>query len=337
MIGNRLKKIYPILFIFIVACGSNNKLDKDISEVKMDVKFIDWVPVLDSKDAKYCLLEFKNSSKELGKYYLGNMIGADPAIDTQCIKTLNQFVFFPSTVEGIKEIKSIFKNFESYKLEITDGFKHVNLHYPSTKTVSIFTYHSGFNYGIFPVENEIGIGLEMYLGPTNKVTQALPKEQFPQYMKNNMTPQNLVVDLFRGYSIINLIPENDGKDLISTLIYEGKALYALDAFLPKKEDHLKIRYSPQQLEWCVNNEKQIWKKIIDNAWLYSSDAKMISQFIIEAPFTGTLPQESPPRAGAWLGWQMVKAYANDYPELSVKQILEEKNVRKILKSYKPPK
>ncbi len=337
MIGNGLKKFYPIILLVFASCGTNNKLDVDISGVSQEVKFTDWIPVLDKKDAKNMLNELKSSSTELSKYYLGTMIGADPAIDTQCLKMLDLFMYYPSTVEGIKEIRTVFKDMGSYKDEISDGFKHVKFHYPSTKSISIFTYHSGFNFGVFPVENEIGVGLDMYLGVNNTVTRALPGEKFPQYMKNNMEPSNLVVDIMRGHTIINLVPENEGKDLLSNLVYEGKILYAMDAFLPDKEDHLKIRYTKAQLDWCINYERQIWKEIIDNSWLYSTEVKMINQFIIEAPFTGTLPQESPPRAGAWLGWQMVRAYANDHSELSVKQILEEKDARKILRSYKPPK
>lgn len=337
MIGSYLKKIYPIIILIFIGCGSKNSLDIDISGVSQEVNFIDWNQHLDSKNAKKCLETLRSTSGELQKYYLGDMIGAQPDLDSQCVKMLDLFMYYPSTVEGLKEIKTVFKDFEPYKQGITDGFKHVKFHYPSTKPIKIVTFHSGFNYGVFPVENEIGIGLEMYLGKENKITQALPTEKFPQYIKNNMTPQNLVIDVFRGYTIINLVEENKGKDLLSAIIYEGKILYALDAFLPEKEDFLKIRYTKEQLDWCIGSEKQIWKKIIDNEWLYGTDSKMINQFIIEAPFTGTLPQESPPRVGAWLGWQMVRAYASDNPELSVQDILEEKNVRKILKSYKPRK
>ena len=337
MISNHLKKIYPIIILFFIGCGSKSKLDVDISGVSQEVNFIDWNGYLNSKDAKKCLEKLRLTSGELQKYYLGNMIGAQPDIDSQCVKMLDLFMYYPSTVEVISEIKSIYKDFEPYKKEISKGFNYVKFHFPPTKPITVVTYHSGFNYGIFPVENEIGIGLEMYLGTENKVTQALPKETFPQYVKKNMTPENLVVDVFRGYTIINLVEENKGPDLLSALIYEGKILYALDAFLPEKEEFLKIRYTKEQLDWCIDSEKQIWKKIIDNSWLYGTEPKMINQFIIEAPFTGTLPQESPPRVGAWLGWQMVRAYANDHLELSVKQILEEKNARKILRSYKPKK
>jgi hypothetical protein len=336
MTSNGLYKIWAIFSIFFASCGGN-KLDVDVSAVKVNIAFIDWIPALENKNAANYLQTLKASKGELYKYYLGRMIHTNPDIDSQCIKQLDEFMYFPSTVEGVKQIKEVFGDFKTYKEELTEGLKHLNYHYPEKKNFKIYTYHSGFNFGIFPVGDEIGIGLDMYLGATNKVTQALPIQDFPQFMKNNMEPANMVIDFFRGYAIFNLIPENKETDLLSTLIYEGKALYALDAFLPQKEEHVKLRYKKEQLEWCNTYHRQIWKEIIDNDWLYTTNQKVIAQFTNEAPFTGSLPKQSPPRVGAWLGWQMIKAYVAEFPDLSLKQVLEEPDAKKILRSYKPPK
>lgn len=335
MIGRYLKKFWWIFITLLSACGSGNKFDVDISKIDVKINHTNWIPVLKEKKPERFLQTIRTTSRELGKYYLGSMIQTNPEQDSLCIQTLDLFMNFPSTVESIKEIENLYGSPQALLAEIGTGFKYVKYHFPETKNQHIITYHSGFNFGVFPVENEIGIGLEMYLGPTNKVTLALGNEQFPQYIKNNMTKENLIVDVFRGYTLVNLIPDPQEDDLLATLVNEGKVLYAMDAFLPHKKDHEKIRYSPKQLEWCTTYEKEIWKTIIDNKWLYSTDKKMIGQFINEAPFTATLPQESPPRAGAWLGWQMVRAYAEEHSELSLKEILLEKDARKILRSYRP--
>lgn len=337
MNGRALLKFYAVFLLFLTGCGGSNRFDVNTDDVKIKVRFTDWNAGLESKNPEKYLALLKSSSTELYKYYLGSMIRVDPANDSLSVRTLDMFMNFPATVESLKEIKKVFGNFDAQKQEIEKAFKYVKYHYPETPDISIVTYNTGFNFGVFPVENEIGIGLEMYLGENNKVTAALPVQKFPQYMKANMDAKNLLVDVMRGYATFKLVPENETKDLLAFIVNEGKVLYALDAFLPHKHDHEKIRYSPGQIEWCNQYERQIWKDIIDGNYLYSTDAKMIGQFINEAPFTGTLPQASPPRAGAWLGWKMVRAYANDHPDLSLKQILEEKDARKILRSYKPPR
>ncbi|HRE95399.1 MAG TPA: gliding motility lipoprotein GldB, partial [Flavobacteriales bacterium] len=70
---------------------------------------------------------------------------------------------------------------------------------------------------------------------------------------------------------------------------------------------------------------------------YTTDQMEIRKFCDESPFTSGLPQNSPGRVGNWLGWMIVRAYMKDHPELKLPDLLDEKNERKILKSYKPPK
>lgn len=337
MIGKVLKKFYTVLLVFAAGCGPANRFDVSTGDVKADVRFTSWNKAIDAKNPEALLAEMKKTSTELYKYYLGNMIGVDPAMDSMCVIVLDQFMHFASTEEGMKEIKTVYGDFKAYEDKIREAFTYVKYHYPKTPTISVVTYHSGFNFGVFPVDHEIGVGLDMYLGADNKITRALPQQKFPQYIKNNMKPVNMLPDIMRGYAIINLVPENADKDLLGFLIYEGKALYALDAFMPHTPDHEKIRYTPEQYSWCVEYEKEIWKTIIDNKWLYDSNMKMIGPFINEGPFTSTLPQNSPPRAGAWLGWQMVRAYADAHPDLTLQQVLDEPDARKILRSYKPKK
>ncbi len=338
MIKALVKKFcWVFALLLFVNCNDANRWEADTSATKIAVTYGNWNDDLASKNPEIFLKTIKQDTRELYKYYLGAMLEVDPANDSLCVLTLNQFMGFPSTIEGLKQIKIVFPDIEKYKTEITAAFLRIKYFYPTTKNQKIITYHSGFNFGVFPVDGEIGIGLEMYLGEKNKAIDALPVDRFPKYIKKNMDPKNLVVDVIRGYTIVNLIPENTERDFISAIVYEGKVLLALDAFLPNKADHEKIRFEKDKLEWCRNYEKEIWKEIVEQKWLYSTDLKVISQFVNEAPFTSTLPQNSPPRVGAWLGWQMLRAYAKDYPELNLHDILQEKDATKILRSYKPNK
>ena len=78
----------------------------------------------------------------------------------------------------------------------------------------------------------------------------------------------------------------------------------------------------------------IWKRLINEKLLYSKDKKKIAQFTANAPFTKGLPEESPSMVGVWIGWQMVRDYVAEN-DVSVLDLLAEKDVRKILKSYNP--
>ena len=95
----------------------------------------------------------------------------------------------------------------------------------------------------------------------------------------------------------------------------------MDKFLPTTPDSLKTGFTKKQLQWCRENEGNIWGFITKNADLYTVDPEIIQNYIGEAPFTQNMPEVSPGNIGQWVGWQIVKKYASQHPEMSVQQIL----------------
>jgi uncharacterized protein YjaZ len=128
--------------------------------------------------------------------------------------------------------------------------------------------------------------------------------------------------------------------LLSQIVHEGKIMYALDAMLPKVDDTIKIRYTKKQLQWCKENEFNMWAYIIKEKILYSTDQSNIAKLIDDGPFTAYFNHDfSPARTGYWLGWQIVRTYMKNNPEVTLPQLMAEKSADKILKEsgYKPSK
>ena len=57
----------------------------------------------------------------------------------------------------------------------------------------------------------------------------------------------------------------------------------------------------------------------------------------EAPFIQGFPDGSPGRIGHWLGWQIVKAYMEKNPTISIEKLMTHNNAQKLLNEskYKP--
>jgi uncharacterized protein YjaZ len=114
-------------------------------------------------------------------------------------------------------------------------------------------------------------------------------------------------------------------------------MYFLDVILPQFSNADKLRFSQNQLNWCKENESNIWAYFIDHEILYSTDIKKINSYINYAPFAKGMPKESPGRIAYWMGWNIVKTYMNNKKNITIEQLMENTNPQEILQQsrYKP--
>jgi hypothetical protein len=195
------------------------------------------------------------------------------------------------------------------------------------------------------MQNELGIGVDMYLGKDNDIVKSLPYEVFPEYLKAKMSPEYLVSEtmkywLYYKFSDIRLYQDYTiytiKDDFLNTIIHHGKMMYLLDAMLPQKSYEIKFGYTKEQLAWCKQNEHSVYQSLIENKLIYSTNHKSISKYVNDGPFTSGLTEDSPSRVGVWMGYQMVKTYMEENPTVTLSDLVyKETNSRKILSFYRP--
>ena len=141
----------------------------------------------------------------------------------------------------------------------------------------------------------------------------------------------------RAWALTEFEYDDSSENLINQMIYHGRNMYFVDYMLPYQHDTLKTGFSSAQLEWCVKNEASMWTYLVEQKLLFSTDMRRINKFIGEAPFTNDFSAESPGRASAWLGWQIVKSYMNRNKDVSLKDLMVETDYQKIFNNarYKP--
>jgi uncharacterized protein YjaZ len=138
----------------------------------------------------------------------------------------------------------------------------------------------------------------------------------------------------------NKINNVKDKTLLSQMIHAGKQLYLKDVLLPDYTDAEKMGYTANEISWCQENETYIWKYFLENNLLYSNDPKLDARFIAPAPFSKfylEIDNESPGQVGAWMGWQIVRSYAENNDVL-IADLLK-MNAQKLFEKskYKPKK
>jgi hypothetical protein len=152
-----------------------------------------------------------------------------------------------------------------------------------------------------------------------------------------MHPARIVPEAMYAWCMTEFPFEGYGPQLIDRMIYEGKLLYLLDATLPGTPDSLKIGFSQKQLAFCADRENAMWTYLAEHKMLFSNERMDIKRYTDDAPYTSSFTADSPGRTGCWLGWQIVKAYMKKNPGMTIPELMEEKDCRKILNysAYQP--
>lgn len=341
---HRFKNAFLLIFFaaFIGSC-SHNPLDVDVSDIEAEVSIFRMdLELAKAKPQEIAGLNKKWHQKygDFYEIYLNLMLQVGSPTDSITPLAM-QKMLEDRTIQMIhQDIRKQFGDISWLESELEEAFKHVKYYYPKVKEPQFVAINSLFKNSVSFTDKVVGIGLERYLGPDNRVVKMIPTDEkgIFQYEKDMMLPEYISVDVMRGWFELNMMKEPTEREFLAHIIYQGKIMYALDAIFPKMEDHTKIRYTPDQLEWCVQSEASIWQFIVDKDLLHSTSREKINDFINEGPFTmGGLPRESPPRVGVWLGWKIVRAYMEEHPDLKLPDLIKEKNAWKILKSYNPPK
>lgn len=193
---------------------------------------------------------------------------------------------------------------------------------------SLNMYVSGFKANTIVTDSTISISIDKYLGDF-----PLYENFFESYQRQQMQPKYVTRDFLKAWLLTESPISNKRKDLLSEVVNEGKVLYALSQLLPEWSEADILGYTDEQLKWSTDNSKRIWKTTLDQNNLFSTDFLIITKYMDEAPYTASISTDSPGRLGAWLGLQIVKAYAKN-TNASLEKIFRETDYQKILKLAK---
>ncbi len=232
----------------------------------------------------------------------------------------------------ILNVKSIaekeFTDFKKTEKELNKAFKYYQFHFPEKELPTIYVYISGFNQSVVTSENIIGISLDKYLGRNCRYYKQLSTT--PQYKILNMHKKKIVPDVAYAWASAEYGDKNEATNLIGNMIHQGKLMYFVDALLPDTPDSLKIGYTAKQLDFCRNNEAEMWQYLVEKKMLFSNKRMDIIRYINDGPTTSGFPRQSPARAGVWIGWQIVRQYMKKYPETTLKQLMQNNDYQQIL-------
>lgn len=315
-----------------------NRLDVDISDQDVSINWLRFEHDITGLATKPNFKEYNDSLiTEYGsfyRFYSGRVMnfGDVEALDYE--RKVMGFLLNRSVHQLFKNVDSAFTSIDPYQSKIETAFSFYQYHFPNKPIPSVVSMVAGLNRNIVVTDSVLAVGLDMYLGDSNEIYQLA---QIPGFISKKCTPDYMVYDMMRGWVLSEFEPEDKKDDVLSQIINYGKSIYVMDALFPHAPDHYKIGFMEEEIQWCEENEVTIWSKIIEEQQLYSTDLHVIRALTGPGPFSAGFPRESPAQIGYWVGWQIIRSYMDENPNVTIEELMKIEDAQTLLRhsKYKP--
>lgn len=230
-----------------------------------------------------------------------------------------------------QESLEAFENFDGVVSTLESGLGRLKVYYPQTPSPFVQTCVTGLYNDLFISNEHIMIGMDFFIGPD----ATYKPQQIPNYILERYTTDHLAASILQFISS-QYISTSKGDAMLNEMIDYGKSYYLLSKILPCTDENVLIGYSEEEWSDIYKNDAIIWANFVENELLYETNHTIKQKFLGERPNVYEIGDKCPGRIGRWLGWEIVKAYAQK-SGASVQQIMNETNANKIFtqSGYKP--
>lgn len=338
---NMIKNLNYTLLIILTAVfispgckeseNSNGRNSENIKVVRFEQELFN----IDIYSPEKGIENLKSNNREFIPLFSNKIIEIGDTSDPWFEDALISFVTDQAIYNIYKRVIKTFPDFSKETKELSAAFNQFKIVFPDIATPVIYTYISGFNQSMVTTDSILGISLEKYLGKNDSLyNEVYPP--IPQYQRCRMNPENIAVDALKAWitTEFEYAPKQD--NLLSRMLYEGRNMFLLHKIFPEINDTLIWNFTPAQITFCTDNEKQMWTYLIEQKLLFIGDNFRINQFTEEAPFTKDFSTESPGKAAIWIGYKIIESY-NKQANITIQQLMLESDFQKILNEsrYRP--
>jgi hypothetical protein len=254
--------------------------------------------------------------------------------DSVFINEVYKKVSHPAFDTLLMETKIVFGDGSKLEKEFEEAFTNLKYYYPDFVPPRVETVINGLDTDLYVSDSLIIVGLDSFLGKGAKYRPNVYAYLLRQYNKENIVPSCMLI-----YGIRNRFNKTDNADktVLADMIAYGKSFYFAKHLLPCVPDSTFIWYSPEEIRGSRKNQDLIWARLVQDKVLFSTSHVMKQKYLGERPKTTDVGPDCPGRIAQFIGWQIVNAYMEEKPDVSLAQMMNEPNASKLFREskYKP--
>ena len=229
--------------------------------------------------------------------------------------------------------KILFGGLTALRNELNTAFKNFRYYYPEVEMPKVETVITGLETDVFVSDSLVIIGLDYFLGDGAKYRPNMYDYILRRYEKDFVVPSiMLLYGIDSRYNKTNL----EDRTVLADMISYGKTYYFAKQMLPCVPDSILIGYTREEIEGSRRNSDLIWKRLVEDEVFYATSHLVKQKYIAERPKTLEVGEKCPGRIATWVGWEIVKKYAEVSNE-SLPEVMANPDAKAIFNKsrYKP--
>ncbi|GAB4481425.1 MAG: gliding motility lipoprotein GldB [Thermoflexibacter sp.] len=321
---------FIFLLISLLSCSSDEQLEKlpDLSEINFSLK-------INRLDREISNLKDPTEAFNFIKKYSHFATAYLPFPDSVQAEEIYRLSQSPYIDTLSQEVEAYFGEMEDIRNDLETAFKVVKYYYPDFQVPTIYTIITGFSNDLYVDSSIVVIGLDYFLGKHTRYTIRNHRgERLPQYMTDRYQKEYIVPAVMLLVS--QQFNERDPMDktLLAEMIAWGKTYEFAKMTAPHVADSLIISYSSEGIAKCFANQDILWAHFVEKNLFFEKSYAILNRYIGERPFTSEIGDDCPGRIGRWVGWQIVRSYLKNNPEVTLTQLMSEPKAQLIFEKSK---
>ena len=331
-----VRKIHLLLIVFIqtIACQNNNVSGQESGSSgissgfhiqRFDKELYEWLNTNDSA----LPLKMKQDYRNFLHLYINYVLNITPNDSISLDKQIRNYFSESDYAILYRDAEIHYNSIEDIEQSLGKAFADLQFYFPEKKLPIIYMHVSGLNQSVVVGEGILSVSIDKYLGKD----YSLYEKYYPNYLKKNMIRDRIVSDYLTAWCFSEFELKNE-SNLLDQIIYRGKIIYLLQNLLPDVSEHILLGFTENEFNLCMNNEKSIWRFILENKHLYINDYLIISKYINEAPYSAFFTNEYPAQIGVFIGWRIVSKYMEKNGKITLSDLMNNTNSQQILSKSK---
>jgi len=327
-----LALLFGSILMLLGACGRDNEaceLNPEVAKVSAPVQLEQlakpFFQIKTDADAKRFITEhplFANQFLQRRQFPTDDVLAS----------TLTRLATNAGLQQLGRQTDSTFRDSEKLKSELQRMFQQIRYNFPDFQVPPVKTFVTGLSQDMFVNDSLMVVGLDFFVGPTARY-----RPNVPDYILRRYRPEFVLPTAALAISSKYNRKELANQTMLAEMIQFGKSLYFAERALPCTPDSLLIGYTNKESEGVAFNEGKIWAHFLEKKLLYNTASFTIQKYVGERPNIPEIDKTCPGRVGAWVGWQIVRKYMSTHPNVTLAQLMTEKNAQRLLNDsrYRP--